>query len=108
MTLPRPSVLDQSVGRAGRPHQESIQPTVDLRPDERGQHYLLAVTANDRTGLLYGIARVLARHGVNLRTARVSTLGERVEDMFLVDGPSLAKAREQIALETELLAALQA
>ncbi len=85
-----------------------IQPTVDLRPDERGQHYLLAVTANDRTGLLYGIARVLARHGVNLRTARVSTLGERVEDMFLVDGPSLAKAREQIALETDLLAALQA
>jgi [protein-PII] uridylyltransferase len=54
------------------------------------------------------MARVLARHGVNLRTARVSTLGERVEDMFLVDGPSLAKAREQIALETDLLAALQA
>ncbi|MDH4378230.1 MAG: LLM class flavin-dependent oxidoreductase [Ramlibacter sp.] len=30
MTLPRLSVLDQSVGRAGRPHQESIQATVDL------------------------------------------------------------------------------
>ena len=27
-----------------------IQPTVDLRPDERGQYYLLSVTANDRTG----------------------------------------------------------
>jgi [protein-PII] uridylyltransferase len=85
-----------------------IQPTVDLRPDERGQHYLVAITANDRTGLLYSVARVLADHRINLYTARVSTLGERVEDMFLVDGPSLARSREQIALETDLLAALRA
>jgi [protein-PII] uridylyltransferase len=35
------------------------QPTVDLRPDERGQFYLLSVAANDRTGLLYSIASVL-------------------------------------------------
>ncbi len=84
-----------------------IQPTVDLRPDERGQHYLVAITANDRTGLLYSVAKVLSEHRINLYTARVSTLGERVEDMFLVDGPSLAQAREQIALETDLLAVLQ-
>ena len=84
-----------------------IQPTVDLRPDERGQHFLLSVTANDRTGLLYSVARVLSQHHVNLYTARVTTLGERVEDMFLIDGPTLADAREQITLETELLAALQ-
>jgi [protein-PII] uridylyltransferase len=44
---------------------------------------------------------------VNLYTARVTTLGERVEDMFLVDGPVLKSEREQIALETDLLAALQ-
>ncbi len=85
-----------------------IHPTVDLRPDERGQHYLLAVTANDRTGLLYSIARVLLEHRINLYTARVATLGERVEDMFLIDGPSLAQARQQIELETDLLKALQA
>jgi len=84
-----------------------IQPTVDLRPDERGQHYLLSVTANDRTGLLYGIARVLSQHRVNLYTARVTTLGERVEDMFLIDGPLLSSAREQLQLENELLAELQ-
>ncbi len=83
-----------------------IQPTVDLRPDERGQHYLLAITANDRTGLLYSVARVLSEHKVNLYTARVTTLGERVEDTFLVDGPILAQSREQIALETDLLKAL--
>ena len=57
--------------------------------------------------MLYSIARVLSEHRINLYTARVTTLGERVEDMFLIDGPSLAQARRQIELETDLLAALQ-
>jgi [protein-PII] uridylyltransferase len=83
-----------------------VTPTVDLRPDEKGQYYLLSVSAADRTGLLYSIASVLARHKVNLHTAKVMTLGERVEDVFLVDGAALAVARNQIQLETELLDAL--
>ncbi|MBC7501780.1 MAG: [protein-PII] uridylyltransferase [Herminiimonas sp.] len=82
-------------------------PTVDLRPDERGQYYLLSVSANDRNGLLYSIANVLAKYKVNLHTAKIMTLGERVEDVFLVDGPLLNNARSQIQLETELLDALR-
>ncbi|GGY48507.1 [protein-PII] uridylyltransferase [Pseudoduganella albidiflava] len=84
-----------------------IQPTVDLRSDERGQYYLLSVTANDRTGLLYSIANVLTKYRVNLHTAKVMTLGERVEDVFIVDGQSLANARTQLQLETDLLEALK-
>ena len=84
-----------------------ITPTVDLRPDERGQYYLLSVSANDRNGLLYSIANVLAKYKVNLHTAKIMTLGERVEDVFLVDGPVLNNARTQIQLETELLEALR-
>ncbi len=84
-----------------------ITPTVDLRPDERGQYYLLSVSASDRNGLLYSIASVLAKYKVNLHTAKIMTLGERVEDVFVVDGPVLSHARSQIALETDLLDALQ-
>lgn len=84
-----------------------ITPTVDLRPDERGQYYLLSVSANDRNGLLYSIANVLAKYKVNLHTAKIMTLGERVEDVFLVDGPVLNNARSQIQLETDLLEALR-
>lgn len=84
-----------------------ITPTVDLRPDERGQYYLLSVSANDRNGLLYSIANVLAKYRVNLHTAKIMTLGERVEDVFLVDGPILNNARNQIQLETDLLEALR-
>ena len=101
--------LDNPVrGRASRRSRYfPITPQVDLRPDERGNRYLLSVVANDRTGLLYGIARTLAQHGINLQAARIMTLGERAEDVFLIDGPALAHARQQIQLENDLLEVMQ-
>jgi [protein-PII] uridylyltransferase len=83
-----------------------ITPRVALRPDERGQRWLLAVSTSDRSGLLYSIARVLAHHHINLQLAKITTLGERVEDTFLVDGPSLQHNRKQLQIETELLDAI--
>ncbi|MBI5258488.1 MAG: [protein-PII] uridylyltransferase [Burkholderiales bacterium] len=83
-----------------------VTPRVSLRPDERAQRWLLSVSASDRSGLLYAIARVLARHHVNLQLAKVTTLGERVEDTFLIDGPVLQQTRAQLQIETELLDAL--
>ena len=83
-----------------------VTPRVSLQPDERAQRWLLSVSTSDRSGLLYGIARVLARHGINLQLAKVSTLGERVEDTFLVNGPALQQTRAQLQIESELLDAL--
>ncbi|HMN77748.1 MAG TPA: [protein-PII] uridylyltransferase [Burkholderiaceae bacterium] len=85
-----------------------VTPRVTLRPDERGQRWLLGVSASDRSGLLYSIARVLAKYHVNLQLAKITTLGERVEDTFLVDGPALQSNRAQIEIETELLEAIAA
>ena len=83
-----------------------VTPRVLLKPDERAQRWLLSVSASDRSGLLYAIARVLARHHLNLQLAKVTTLGERVEDTFLIDGASLQKNRQQLEIETELLEAI--
>jgi len=83
-----------------------ITPRVTLRPDERAQRWLLGVSASDRSGLLFSIARVLARHHINLQLAKITTLGERVEDTFLIDGPGLQQNRIQLQIETELLDAL--
>ena len=83
-----------------------VTPRVELAPDERGQRWLLTVSTSDRSGLLYGIARVLARHRINLQLAKITTLGERVEDTFLVDGAALGDAREQLRIEAELLDAI--
>ena len=84
-----------------------MAPRVSLKPDDKAQHWLLSVSASDRIGLLYSIALVLARHGIHLQLAKISTLGERVEDTFLVSGSALQQNKAQIEIETELLAALQ-
>ena len=95
-------------GRVSRQSRSfPIKPRVDLRADERGQYYLLSISATDRTGLLYAIARVLAHRRVSVHTARINTLGERVEDIFLVDGTRLTQDNKlQLELESELLDAL--
>ena len=109
-TLTEPGPLPApSMGRVSRRVKSfPIAPRVDLRPDEKAQRWLLSVSASDRVGLLYLIARILAKHRINLQLAKVTTLGERVEDTFLIDGPELQQNRAQIAIETELLAALNA
>lgn len=83
-----------------------ITPRVTLRPDERGQRWLLGVSTSDRSGLLYSIARVLAQHHINLQLAKITTLGERVEDTFLIDGSALQQNKLQLQVETELLDAI--
>jgi [protein-PII] uridylyltransferase len=83
-----------------------IAPRVTLRPDEKGQRWLLNISASDRVGLLYSVARVLARHKINLQLAKIATLGERVDDTFLIQGAELQHNRAQIEIETELLEAL--
>jgi len=102
--LPEPRV-----GRISRRVRSfPVTPRVTLRPDERAQHWLLAVSASDRSGLLYAISRVLARHNINLQLAKITTLGERVEDTFLIDGSALQQNKLQLQIETEMLDAIGA
>jgi len=84
-----------------------ISPIVDIRPDERGAYQVLSIVASDRPGLLYGVARILARHHISLQTARINTLGDRAEDVFLVSGEALQAPKTVLQLEQELLNELQ-
>jgi len=101
--LPAPSK-----GRLSRQSRHfPVSPAVHLQPDESGRHQLLNVTATDRLGLLYSITRVLASHGINVHTAKINTLGERVEDVFLIDGAMLDTPRGQLQLEQDLFEVLE-
>lgn len=80
-----------------------IQPTVTIQMDEKGVHFVLSVSAADRPGLLYTVAMVIAAHGASLHTAKIATLGERVEDTFLITGGDLGDSAKRIKLETELI-----
>ena len=84
-----------------------ITPEIGIRSDENGQYYVMSVMAADRPGLLHSIALVLARHGVELHTAKIATLGERVEDTFLISGSELAQSGTLVRIEQELLEVLQ-
>jgi [protein-PII] uridylyltransferase len=100
-TTPLP---EPSRGRVSRRVKSfPITPRVTLHPDDKGQHWLLSISSNDRSGLLYAIARVLASHHINLQLAKIATLGERVEDLFLIDGAVLQHSRQQLVMETQLL-----
>ena len=84
-----------------------IQPTVTIEPDEKGVYFVLSVSASDRPGLLYTVAMTLAAHGANLHTAKIVTLGERIEDTFLITGGDLTESTSRMKLETELLKRLK-
>ncbi len=84
-----------------------LTPSVSLQPDERGQRFILSIVAADRPGLLYTIARTLAEHGVEVHTAKIVTLGERVEDTFLVACSALENSGKTVQLESELMERLR-
>jgi [protein-PII] uridylyltransferase len=50
---------------------------------------------------------VLARYGTNLRNAKINTLGDRAEDVFLISGEVLSNPRAVLLLEQDLLEAMQ-
>jgi len=113
--LSGPSSTDQPAsGRVSRqvrhfPLQPlvTIQPLVSLEADESGKFFVLTVVAADRPGLLFIIATQLTAHGANLHTAKIATLGERVEDTFLISGSHLEDGAGRVKLESDLLKALQ-
>jgi [protein-PII] uridylyltransferase len=84
-----------------------IEPELTLSPSDSGPSHVLSFTAGDRPGLLYDVARVLSQHRVELSSAKVNTLGGRAEDVFVLKGEALTEPGARLALEKELLAALQ-
>ncbi len=84
-----------------------ITPSVSIVPDEKGAHHVMSIVAADRPGLLNHVAIALAKHGAHLHTAKIATLGERVEDTFLVSGGDLNQSAGRRNLETELLELLK-
>lgn len=97
-----------STGRLSRQVKHfPIKPEVSISSDEKGTHFILSLIAADRPGLLYTVADTLAEHGANLQTAKITTLGERAEDVFLISGGDLRDTNNRIRLETELMERLK-
>ncbi|MNG07707.1 Bifunctional uridylyltransferase/uridylyl-removing enzyme [compost metagenome] len=69
------------------------------------RHTLLELTALDTPGLLARIGAVFQQCGLSLHAAKITTIGERVEDFFsltTLEGEPLNQAEQQ-ALEERLV-----
>jgi len=81
-------------------------PRVEMVQRASGTASVLEVRAHDRPGLLYRLGRALALMGVDIRAARVSTLGAEAVDVFYLLGPEggrldAASVREVTRLLTD-------
>jgi [protein-PII] uridylyltransferase len=79
-----------------------IEPRIAIAPDRRSGHWLVTVSCADRPGLLSSMARVLYRHDLNLIDARVTTLGARAEDAFVLSGAGLENLETRDAIAEDL------
>jgi [protein-PII] uridylyltransferase len=90
-------------GRLSRHQRHHPYPTtVRLEADAPGYGHRLSITCPDRGGLLSDIAEVLMQHDVGVYAAKIDTLGERVEDTFLIRGDALQSPAETERLMTDV------
>jgi [protein-PII] uridylyltransferase len=104
-------VRSESEQRTPRVQQYFNMPAeIAITNDLEGRYTLVELTAPDRPGLLTVIGRVFAECGLDLTTAKIATLGERVEDVFYVtdqsggtlqDAESIAHLKQQLAHEID-------
>ncbi len=70
---------------------------------------IMEVTAQDRPGLLYHVVRALLDHKIHLLSAKITTSGARVEDVFFIvdrDDEPLQDEAVQRSLEVQIIKAL--
>lgn len=85
-----------------RAKHQPIATSVSIDESDDGQFTLYVITQN-RPYLLATIADTLSQQGINIRHAQINTLGERVEDSFLIEAPSLNEMKNRSLLKNTLL-----
>lgn len=78
---------------------------VTFSNDMQNQRTVMEVVTPDRPGLLARIGKILLKHNIAISTARIATLGERVEDVFFLtqaNGTPLSDAQICKTLQAEI------
>ena len=107
------STLGNSIHRIERPQRrlprqlrELPRPTeVAITPSPDGSESILTILAADRPGLLATIAIMLVELNLQLLSAKITTLGERVEDTFIIqseDGAAIPDGEPTYMLENTM------
>ena len=87
----------------------SFPTRIEFSHSSGGDYTMMEISAQDRPGLLYLVVRTLLNHKIRLLSAKITTTGARVEDVFFVvdrDRNRLADKAVQQALTDEIREAL--
>jgi len=79
-----------------------LKADVTIRPVRDNDYHELCITCTDRPGLLSAIARVLLEAGINVHDARITTLGSRAEDIFIIESKTLKNSAAVAALTAQI------
>ncbi|MBF0220024.1 MAG: ACT domain-containing protein, partial [Gammaproteobacteria bacterium] len=77
-----PDHIHRSLSRQQRSF--SIHPQITFTRDNEQNRTIMQVITSDRPGLLSRIASVLTHFHITINSAKIATLGERVEDTFFI------------------------
>jgi [protein-PII] uridylyltransferase len=86
-----------------------VAPRVLVDNSASATHSVIEVNGRDRPGLLYEVTRAITDLGLQISSAKISTYGERVVDVFYVKDVFGMKVEHELKLEairTRLLEAL--
>jgi len=61
-----------------------VRGEVEINNQDSGFHTIIEVFGEDRLGILYELTQALTDHGCDIHFARISTLGNRIVDVFYV------------------------
>lgn len=104
-SLLKPEVVNSNIIRLERvKRQFKFEPKIGFLPTRR-RRTQIEVVAFDAPGILANIGTVFVEHGLTMDTAKITTIGERAEDLFIVstvDGDSLTPEQEA-SLKASLL-----
>ena len=87
-----------------------IPTSIKFYADPSNKQTVMELITTDRSGLLSQIGRVFNRQDINLHSARITTIGSRVEDMFYITDLQLqpiSDTDKQAQLREELISALE-
>jgi [protein-PII] uridylyltransferase len=105
-TSARDLVLDRSSRYHGsRTFTALYGPRVVLNSQSSANYTVIEVNAGDRPGLLFDLASTLRELDLDVRTAKVSTFGERVHDVFWVleaSGGKIIDSERQKEIQNKL------
>ena len=86
-----------------------IPTSIYFHPDPLNKQTILELITTDRSGLLSQVGRVFNKQAISLHSARITTIGSRVEDMFYItdlESQPIVDPAKQNQLREELIYAL--